>query len=318
MTQNPLTGRTISRGPQFADDLTEPAERRTSVLAVVSLVVGVLGCVTFCIPGPGAIALVLGGVAVLMIGRSGGRLTGMGVAVTAIVLGLLSSLASIVVWAGGATVVGEMNRMAATPTAEFLRAADAGDLPKARSYLLREADTAVTDAALAEFAGAVRRDAGRPVGPPTGPLDMLVGGRAVSALFQPLGAATDSRVMPLPLRFEKGWALVGVVPVGQMGESGGIKGHIANVVVVTPDGKALSLLDAATAERIVGPPPRPPAPGVPPPPGSRGGEGPGTADAPKADPASGSPSAPGPDAAPGAPAAPSAPSPGASPPAARP
>src|SRR6185295_1953349 len=70
----------------------DPEPARTSVWAITALVVSIISCILCFVPAPGAIAMVLGGVAVFFIATSGGRRTGMGLAVTAIVLGLLQSV----------------------------------------------------------------------------------------------------------------------------------------------------------------------------------------------------------------------------------
>lgn len=85
-------------GRRPAEPPPEPVlPAKTSALAVWSLALGAAGVLLLGIPG--VVATVLGGLALARIGASRGRLSGTGIAAAGIVLGLLSAVGWIVVWA---------------------------------------------------------------------------------------------------------------------------------------------------------------------------------------------------------------------------
>ena len=75
--------------PQLARPATAPAAPRTSLLAAGSLILGVLGPVTFCLTGLPAAIL---GVAGLLVTRAG-RLQGKGMAIAGLLMGILWTVA---------------------------------------------------------------------------------------------------------------------------------------------------------------------------------------------------------------------------------
>ncbi|MBC7834579.1 MAG: DUF4190 domain-containing protein, partial [Phycisphaerales bacterium] len=93
MTQNPYATPSQPHQPFGSDPwLDTPADQRVSVLAVVSLVCGIL-CF---IPVVGTIGVVLGIASLFLIAGSQRRLTGKGLAIAGIVLGMLGTVA----WGG--------------------------------------------------------------------------------------------------------------------------------------------------------------------------------------------------------------------------
>ena len=74
---------------------THPAAAKTSSLAVISLALGLLGLVFWCLTGlPGAIC---GHIATAQIKKSGGALSGEGIALAGIIAGYITTALSLVV-----------------------------------------------------------------------------------------------------------------------------------------------------------------------------------------------------------------------------
>lgn len=197
-------------------DFIEPINRRTSALAVTAFVVSIIGCLAFCIPGPGAIAVILGGIATLLISRAAGRLSGMGLAITAIVLGLISSMTSIWMLVGVNQVSGMVGKALVTPSQGVMQAIEKGDMKGARAMFSRAADTAITDEMIADFAKAYQANVGNFQSMPTGTWgfmsEIMQMGPAMQN-FQAGGrlgsqSGGNSATIPVPATFSKGKGVV--------------------------------------------------------------------------------------------------------------
>src|SRR5688572_12760604 len=122
----------------------EPVSPRVSVLAVASLVFGILCCV----PTFGLIALILGGAGMVAISRSEGRLTGRGLAV-----------------AGFITLQGLAQVQSMSGTYAFVEQKDYAGF---RNLLTPAASQQLTDAQIDEFHQKVNAAWGKNLGPTKG------------------------------------------------------------------------------------------------------------------------------------------------------
>lgn len=86
MTQNPYEQREESWGADVADEYV--GEQRLSLMALFSLIFSLICFV----PGAGLVGALLGIGGLVSIGKSRGRLTGKGLAITGLVLGLILSV----------------------------------------------------------------------------------------------------------------------------------------------------------------------------------------------------------------------------------
>ena len=282
MSQNPYSQFGSPGTQQYGGDFIDPTPKRTSVMAIIGLVISIVGCVACIVPGPGAIAAIVGGLGVFFIARSSGRLTGMGLAITAIVLGLFQSVACIALLTGLAQVNAQAGKAFFVPVGQMMGAIERGDTAGARVLLTTEASAAISDDMIKDFAKRYQATTGAFQKTPENvweTLTMMIelgksakaqkksrGGRG--PIIQPHGGEPQ---FPIPARFANGSAFVMVemdpVAMGQQGQ----KKSLLNVGVVTLDGTEIWLLDTAKADKLLRP-----IPGD----GSNGGQPDGPGDGP--------------------------------------
>src|SRR5262245_35170588 len=133
----------------LTDDLPTPT--RVSGLAVASLIFGLLCC----IPGSGLLGVILGGAGLIRIGQAEGRLSGRGLAMIGIVLGMLSTVLYAGVVLGG---LATMNRL--TVYARVVESAQKGDAASVRAMLSPATAGALSDDAITEFGSRVTQEWG--------------------------------------------------------------------------------------------------------------------------------------------------------------
>jgi Domain of unknown function (DUF4190) len=266
------------------DDFGLPADRRTSVLAIFSLILGVL---CFLPVVPGVLALILGGAAIVLISRSNGKLAGMGLAITGVVLGLLSSLLWVSITIGVVSTAKWVTNAMLSPPHAFITAAIAGDPAKARDQLVAGAKTQVSDEQIKEFGAKVSVALGDPKPLPTGIIEIAQSFGAYRAMKN-LPQNQTLPGPPMPMEFAKGQAIVVLQPSGRDipgTNSAGTGFPLANLGIVQTDGSILWLVDPqtflnsgnTTGPGLVPPPattptaaPAPPTPPSPTDPGSGG------------------------------------------------
>ena len=262
MSQNPYSQFGSPGTQQYGGDFIDPTPSRTSVMAIIGLVVSIVGCIGCIIPGPGAFAAILGGLGVFFIARSSGRLTGMGLAITAIVLGLFQSVAWIALFTGFQQMNTQAGKQFFAPVGQMMSAIEKGDTAGARVLLTKEANAAITDEMIKDFAKQYRASTGAFQKTPESVWETITmsielgksaksqkgtrGGRG--PMIQPRGGEPQ---IPIPARFAQGSAFVMVVmdPVA-MGQTGQ-KNSLINVAVMTLDGKEIWLLDPAKAGKLL-------------------------------------------------------------------
>ena len=130
--------------PPHADPSQPPPPPRTSAMAIVSLVGGLL----FCIPAlPQALGVILGIAALIAVGRSAGRIKGRGLAIG----GIVASILSIAGWGLATFAFFNAMRLPAQPIERFLVDLQGGDIETARVFLTEETSDAMSDRELAAF-----------------------------------------------------------------------------------------------------------------------------------------------------------------------
>ncbi len=191
MTQNPYAD--LGQAEPFSED---PGPTRLSILAVVALV-----CSITCLLGP--IGLLLGGISILLIAFSGGRKRGVGIAITAVVIGLISSVLLI----GGAVGINSLFvDVMLRPGNAAITAVMDGDNDGLRATLDPSVRDQATDERIAAFAAAVRAEHGEI----SDVADSLVGGLKMLTTVETVFSQSQARgnELPSPIRFDNGIVLV--------------------------------------------------------------------------------------------------------------
>ena len=203
MTANPYA-------PDAADHFDEP--KSTSVLAIASLVLAILGLISACflVGGVlGAIGALLGVIALATIGGSGGKTGGSGIAISGIVVGLLASLIAGVMGFGAWTVLGYALKMGAPIEHVANR-----DYEALRDSMIADVRPQVTDESIDAFAAAIESEHGKLVGLPDGMMDWFSGYTELDPSNPPDPASTpygNQGVIPLPIDHDNGKVLYWLV-----------------------------------------------------------------------------------------------------------
>ncbi len=121
-----------------------PQPLKTSVLAIISLVLGLLFCIPFAAP---LVGLVLGIVALVMIAKPERALKGRGLAIAGVVVSAIVLLGHVVT-----TILLVMSvNLLVQPMESFVLAVENSDFDSARTYLSAETADLVTDEELAKL-----------------------------------------------------------------------------------------------------------------------------------------------------------------------
>jgi len=191
---------------------------RTSIMAILSLVMGVLGC---CVLVTAPIGLLLGIFGLVVTGKSNGRVGGKGLAIG----GIIVSILSMAIWVGIIFGFGGMMNMAikqfGSTTESILTDIQSGDFDAARANMAAPGN-ATSDADLAAFQAAYTTDLGSYVSMPSGFGEMINGYMSLGPQIQPY--QNTAGMVPMPAQFDSGWVLViyimdpnGQGPVGPNG-----------------------------------------------------------------------------------------------------
>ncbi len=220
---------------------------RTSLLAVASLVFSLVCCV----PPLGVVAIALGAIALALIGRSRGRLTGNGLAITGIIIGIIVTALQAAA-GGGVFSAYRYYTQQMIPAAEaMVLAGEAGDVGTLRGGLTTTADADLTDERIAMFFAALRTRAGAPTRAHDD-LETLFAtfaetyqGSRRRSVAGPGNVQSVEGVVPIPAPFECANGLL-LVWVGFAEDSlGGTGGpRIADLLVQMHDREAFTLREA--------------------------------------------------------------------------
>lgn len=220
------------------------ADPKTSVTAVLALVISLIGC---CLPA-GPLGILLGLLGLLKVRRSTGRLGGKGLAVAAIIIGVFNTLLwigilySSVGWHRSVFLFGDRAGV-------FLTHTEQGEFDEARALLTGPLATA-DDSTFAAFSAAVRADLGDFVSSPDTVGELWSGWIAMDNTLK------QNRVLmsvPVVQEFENGRAIVQYImdptrPIGKINMMRDLK-------ITTRDGQNYRLSEFFEA---AAPPPSPP------------------------------------------------------------
>jgi len=223
----------------------EPVARpRTSVMAILSLVMGGLCC----LPITGPVAVALGGASLYSISRSEGRLTGKPMAVIGLVLGLISAA----VWVSFAVGASSEWNSVRQSAMRMVTALENGDIAGVRQALPLASKAGLTDLQVQRFSAEVQTKLGKVKGVPTNFGEIIKYYMNIRSALPPeiLAEMTDKtnpvRYVPLPVDFEKGRATV-LLRMTQSGQNiTSALDLVENLVISLPDGTLLRLIEKPT------------------------------------------------------------------------
>jgi hypothetical protein len=186
MSQNPYAA--------YNEPTDSVAQARTSVAAILSLVCSLICC----IPGLGAVAAVLGGVALLRISGSNGRRSGVGLAIAGIVIGLLVTMG----W--GFFAIGAMSvyEKAGKFFMPMIQTVASDDPAKMRAAVSPALAATATDADWKRFRDAIKGELGDVSTKNVNLIQIFKGYGEVGQLMQNKG--NNDNAIPLPLVGDKG------------------------------------------------------------------------------------------------------------------
>lgn len=254
---------TVPRYSDFGDDLP-PLPERTSVLAIMALVFGLL-CI---IPGSGVAAAIFGISAMVGISAAKGRVTGRGMALTGLALGLITTAIWAAIAIGSVQFYKMLQNNLMKPSAEAIAALDAGDWAKTRQGLLKPVTQNASDEQLRTFRDEYAAELGRFQGVPESFVDMIRAYQSAANELKDLKGSNN--IIPVPGVFERGNAIIRIeidpsAPVQKISDNVSMA-SVRRVTIRLPSGKVVVLEglapgEAPKVERI--PPPDPPAPARP-------------------------------------------------------
>ncbi|MFG0283498.1 MAG: DUF4190 domain-containing protein [Phycisphaerales bacterium JB039] len=191
-----------------------PAEARTSVLAVLSLISGIAGLVVCCIPLIGLLGVALGVPALFSISASRGQKKGTGLAITGVVTGLIGAGLGTAMIFGISRGISEFAGYAIV-----FEHIEAQDVDAVRAEFASSVRSDITAERLAAFRAAYQAEVGAFTGMPEGLGEWLTAysamGNAGAQAVQSMGGVYQA-AFPIPLQFDGG-AGYGVLALEQGG-----------------------------------------------------------------------------------------------------
>lgn len=237
--------------PRFGVD-DAPISTRTSVMAIFSLVCGLLSLVGCCLlgiaPGVGFIGGLLGGLALFRISNSNGRLGGSGLAIGGIITSILGLALGILIVVGATRGLNEFETYGKAMTI-----AQSPDQSGLNNYLTTQAANNATVEGMAEFREKTLATLGKYKNVRPGLLEFFRNMGTVEQGQRSLPGASSNKPelpLPVPVQFENGPASMFVV-LEQNNPSGPTPttpfGKLENIGVYDPaSGKVFWLIDPAT------------------------------------------------------------------------
>jgi len=231
---------------QFSQDAYQPESGyitepdRTSALAILSLVCSLVCC----IPGLPALGALLGVGGAVGIKMSGGRVGGIGLAIAGIVIGAIITVGQVGVALGFFGGLQEMR----SQIDEVMLAAESGDAPAVRAFLVPPADAELTDADVERFRSEFGSLMGGYIGVPSG-LELFRAYQTLGSAMQPGGAwMSSNNEIPFPAEFDNGVAMI-ILSVDQTGAPPPPDKALPllNIRVVTMSGDEVSLRTLGTS-----------------------------------------------------------------------
>jgi hypothetical protein len=253
MSSNPYdqSGAEAPPKPGYEAWHEEPGRTRLSALAVASLILAIL-----CVTAP--IGVILGVAALFVIARSGGRLSGRGLALTGVIIGLAASLLWTAILVGAVIAWRGYQTQFAAPVEAVMKAVDEGSFDAARAKL--SGTVTLTDEQMGAFRDSIRGELGAFQRGLHSPGEFFSATSNSGPAFQASQdrAARIKAMAPIILRYEKGSAVVWV-KVNERDMT------IVNLLVATNSGTLTYLVDPGQITKPVAPvPPVAPIPPVAP------------------------------------------------------
>jgi len=231
------------------------APERTSLLAVGSLIVSIISLVACCVPGPGVLGVVMGVAALPGISRSHGRVGGKGMAITGIVIGLIATLLSVLLWLGGS--------MGWSQVASRFDGVFDPDPAVTRAMMARSFTNAFTDEDHALFLAEVESEWGAFRGVDrslASALGRYFGEGQSLQVITNAPPSYQSRMWPMPADFDNGRTFVIAIMVQGQTAPDGLPA-LENFGVVSRDGsRIIWLIDPVTTPTTPTTPPTAPTP----------------------------------------------------------
>ncbi len=214
-------------------------EQRTSVMAIIALV-----CAVTCLPA--IIGVVLGVIALVMIGGSNGRLAGRGLAIAAIIIGLIFVFLQVAAGVLISKAPGMFSSVAVVPTGNVMTAIEAKDYTTARAGMITGAGDRLTDADFERFRTGYQGELGAFKQFPQGWAIFSSYGK-IGPLMQDYQSGKGD-IIPIPAEFENGFGLV-VIQMDQAAQqsSGQAVVKPANIIVVAPTKNKWMLYEGQTS-----------------------------------------------------------------------
>ena len=216
---------------------------RTSISAILSLVLGLLGCCT-AVTAP--IGLLLAIVGIIGIARSQGRVGGMGFAVAGLIVSLLSLglvIGLLIVVRGGFTWLGSN---VSEPTAQIFLDIQDDKFDDARAAMNPPGSEA-SDEAMIAFREAYRSNLGDLVSTPNGIMEYISSYLSFGEHMESL-QERNGELLPIPMRFDNGMGMVVLVhaPTAQGPTAQNQQGAPVPIELIVIDGQG---------DQVVFPPP---------------------------------------------------------------
>lgn len=205
---------------------------RMSFLAIASLATGLVCC----LPLVPLLGFFLGVLSLWFIGRSNGRLSGKGLAIAGIVLGLLFTALQVGALIGGQQVISVFVRSGT----QAVQPIDQGDIKGTRDLLTPGASALLTDDEIRDFSARIKARFGAFKGSPQGLWEFLTNyskfGQAMTVLQTQAGRSGQNKAgpgdpVPLIFRFDNGLVFVALVidPAGRSSSSSPFAGTLSNI-----------------------------------------------------------------------------------------
>jgi hypothetical protein len=247
MSDNPYAQpNNYAGGPEYL-------EPKTSVLAIFAFIVAVLGLVGCCIPGVGPLGLLLGVLALVMISMSGGRKKGGGLAIAAIVIGLIAGAINVaVIFGAGWVAEGYASQ------ADVVPAIESGDPDAVRGFLTSSAASSLTDERVAEVQRELAAQWGASRQRAKGMFEVWGqfsnAGSSLGTAMQDAQAEYPPgryQLMPVPAPFDNGMGYI--LTVSAPGQQS-FPPPAENLAFLMPDGSLMWLLPPPSAQGSAAPP----------------------------------------------------------------
>lgn len=227
--------------PRFGDFGSEPPHgghegpTRVSFLALSSLVTGIVSLLGCCVPALGLIPVVLGVAALVVVQRARGALSGRGLAIGGLIMGLLALVVSTGMWIGVGMGAGRLGPVYSQALSD--------DPAVVRPVLSSGAASSVTDERIAEFQAQMIADlGGTPVIPQgLGPLWRAYT-RSDPADLEAAQGAGRPNIWPLPAETPGGGRAVVLIELSDAEQLGSGLPAVKDVGYVSPDGGVVWLV----------------------------------------------------------------------------